>query len=52
MSFGGSLTKYSIDLGYKFQKATWAYTSQWDNRNSTEYRLNYQRLVLRFGIVL
>lgn len=52
MSFGGSVTKYSIDLGYKFQKATWSYENQWDTRNSTEFRLGYQRLVLRFGIVL
>jgi len=52
MSFGGSATKYSIDLGYKFQQATWSYENQWDTRNSTEFRLGYQRLVLRFGIVL
>ena len=52
MSFGGSVTKYSIDLGYKFQKATWTYTNQWDTRNSTEFRMDYQRFVLRFGIVL
>jgi hypothetical protein len=52
MSFGGSVTKYSIDLGYKFQQATWTYTNQWDTRNSTEFRMDYQRFVLRFGIVL
>lgn len=52
MSFGDSVTKYSIDLGYKFQKATWVYTNQWDTRLSNEFRLDYQRFVLRFGIVL
>ena len=52
MSFGGSVTKYSIDLGYKFQQATWTNISQWDTRNSTEFRTVYQRFVLRFGIVL
>lgn len=52
MSFSGSVTKYSFDLGYKFQKATWTYASQWDSRNNTEFRMNYQRFVLRFGIVL
>ena len=52
MSFGGSVTKYSLDLGYKFQKATWTYANPWDSRNSTAFRMDYQRLVLRFGIVL
>ncbi len=52
ISFGGSVTKYSIDLGYKFQKATWTYTNQWDTRISNEFRLDYQRFVLRFGIIL
>ncbi len=52
MSFGSSITKYSIDLGYKFQKATWTYANPWDSRISTENRINYQRFVLRFGIVL
>lgn len=52
MSFGGSETKYFVDLGYKFQDATWTYANQWDIRNKTEFRLDYQRFVLRFGIVL
>lgn len=52
LSFGDSETKYSFDIGYKFQRATWTYASQWDVRNRTEYRMNYQRLVVRFGIVL
>jgi len=52
LSFGGSETKYSIDIGYKFQRATWTYASPWDLRNQTELRLGYRRFVLRFGIVL
>jgi len=52
LSFGGTETKYSIDIGYKFQKATWTYASSWDIRNQTELRMGYRRFVLRFGIVL
>lgn len=52
MSFGGSESKYFIDLGYKFQDATWTYSNPWELRNQTEVRLDYQRFVLRFGIVL
>ncbi len=52
LSFGGSETKYSFDVGYKFQKSNWTYASQWDVRNQTEYRMNYQRFVMRFGFVL
>jgi len=52
LSFGGSETKFSFDIGYKFQKANWTYASQWDVRERTEYRMNYKRFVLRFGIVL
>lgn len=52
LSFGGSETKYSFDIGYKFQQADWTYASSWDVRNRTEHRMNYQRFVMRFGMVL
>lgn len=52
LSFGNTTTKFSFDIGYKFQNADWTYASPWDARNQTEYRMNYQRLVMRFGIVL
>jgi len=52
LSFGGSETKYSFDIGYKFQQADWTYGNQRDLRNRTEYRMNYQRFVMRFGFVL
>jgi hypothetical protein len=52
ISFGRSDIKYAFDIGYKFQQATWKYGNQWDSRSSIEYDLLYQRLVLRFGIVI
>ncbi len=52
LSFGGTETKFSLDIGYKFQKANWTYADRWDPRNQTEYRMNYQRFVMRFGFVL
>ena len=53
LSFGEGETKYSFDVGYKFQKANWTYSnSRWDARNQTDYRMNYKRFVIRLGFVL
>jgi hypothetical protein len=52
LSFGSSDAKFSFDVGYKFQNATWTYTDLWEVRNRTEYRLDYKRFVIRFGVVL
>lgn len=52
LSFGESQTKFSFDVGYKIQRSQWTYASRWDERNQTEYRLNYKRFVIRFGINL
>jgi len=51
LRFGRYDTKYTIDFGYKFQKAELTYTDQWQPARS-EQRLTYRRLTLRFGILL
>jgi len=52
LRFGGSKMKYTLDLGYKFQKASFTYLNQWDNQTRSEQRLTYKRLTLRFGILI
>jgi len=48
----GSLeTKYTIDFGYRFQKAKFTYEDLWGGGTS-EQRLTYKRLALRFGILI
>jgi len=47
--FGRYQTKYSVDLGYKFQKAEFTYGQQW-NTDTADQRVTYKRLSLRFGI--
>jgi len=49
--FGKFETKYTLDLGYKFQKATLTYGNQWTTDRS-EQRIQYKRLCLRFGILM
>ncbi len=50
--FGGGKLKYTLDLGYKFQNATFTYLDPWDGRTTREQRLTYKRLTLRFGILI
>lgn len=50
--FGNGNLKYTLDLGYKFQKATFTYLDQWDPSTTHEQRLTYKRLTLRFGILI
>lgn len=50
--FGGGKIKYTMDLGYKFQKATFTYLNPWDGQTRSEQRLTYKRLTLRFGILI
>lgn len=49
LRFGRYKTKYSVDLGYKFQKAEFTYGQQW-NTDTAEQRVTFKRLSLRFGI--
>lgn len=51
LRFGKYDTKYTLDLGYKFQKAQFTYRDTW-NSDRHEQRLLYKRLTLRFGILL
>lgn len=50
--FGKGTLKYTMDIGYKFQKASFTYLNQWDGRTRSEQRLLYKRLTLRFGILI
>lgn len=51
LRFGKFDTKYTLDLGYKFQKAQFTYLDSWRS-DRHEQRLLYKRLTLRFGILL
>lgn len=50
--FGGGKVKYTMDLGYKFQKASFTYLNPGDGQTRSEQRLTYKRLTLRFGILI
>ena len=52
LRFGKKKMKYTLDLGYKFQKAEFTFRSIWDGRSRFEQRLLYQRVTLRFGVLL
>jgi len=50
--FGNGKLKYTMDIGYKFQKATFTYLDPWVSSTTHEQRLTYKRLTLRFGILI
>jgi len=50
--FGKKDVKYTIDLGYRFQKAVFTYRDVWDGRARNEQRLLYKRVTLRFGVLI
>lgn len=50
--FGSGTLKYTMDIGYKFQKANFTYLNPWDGQTRSEQRLTYKRLTLRFGILI
>ena len=52
IAFGSSDAKAILDIGYKFQDAYWKYASRWSVRNTSSYDLTYQRIVVRFGLLL
>ena len=49
--FGENKEKYTLDFGYKFQKAEFTYNSNFSSLRR-EQRLTYKRLSLRLGILL
>ncbi len=51
MRFGKRSMKYTLDLGYRFQKAEFTYRDLWDGRSRREQRLLYKRVTLRFGVL-
>lgn len=52
LRFGRGPVKYTIDLGYKFQDATFTYLDPWNGSTRYEQDLKYKRLTLRFGIMI
>lgn len=52
LRFGSGNIKYTIDLGYRFQKAEFTFRNVWDGRSRFEQRLTYQRVMLRFGVLI
>lgn len=50
--FGQHNVKYTIDMGYKFQKAKYSYQDPWTVTTISDQTLTYKRLCLRFGILL
>lgn len=52
MRFGKKKLKYTLDLGYRFQKANFTFRDQWNGRSRFEQRLLYKRVTLRFGVLI
>lgn len=52
LRFGKRKMKYTLDLGYRFQKAAFTYRDIWDGRSRNEQRLLYKRVTLRFGVLI
>ncbi|MBT8232800.1 MAG: hypothetical protein KJN84_09235 [Bacteroidia bacterium] len=50
--FGQENTKVTMDLGYKFQWASYNYRDIWTATTRSEQEVLYKRLTLRFGILL
>ncbi len=50
--FGHEKTKFTLDVGYKFQNAQFTYQDVWTSTSFREQTLTYKRLSLRFGILL
>lgn len=50
--FGQQNVKYTIDMGYKFQKARYSYQDVWTSTTISDQTLTYKRLSLRFGVIL
>ena len=51
LRMGKGKVNYTLDFGYKFQKASFTYGNNWGIETS-EQRLHYKRLSLRFGILI
>lgn len=49
--FGKGKVKYTLDGGYRFQKAEFTYRDAWDGRSRNEERLLYKRITFRFGVL-
>jgi len=52
LRFGVQEHKFTVDLGYRFQKAQFTYQDRWSARSWNTERLLYKRVTLRFGVTL
>lgn len=52
LRFGEGKIKYTIDLGYKFQNASFTFRDDGNSTTMREQQLTYKRLTLRFGILI
>lgn len=52
LRLGRGETKMTLDVGYKFQNATYSYTDPWRFATIREQNLTYKRLAFRLGVLL
>lgn len=50
--FGKEIQKFSLDVGYKFQKANYTYRDIWTSTTFHDQSLHYKRMSVRFSIIL
>ena len=50
--FGKEVTKFTLDVGYKFQNAQFTYRDIWTATTRSEQDVLFKRLCIRFGISL
>jgi len=50
--FGSAENKITLDIGYKFQNATYIYTDLWTPTSSREQNVTFKRMTIRFGVIL
>jgi len=52
VKLGSEKVQYTIDIGYKIQKASFNYRDDWTPTTFRDQELTYRRLALRFGILI
>ncbi len=49
--FGTAKNKLLLDVGYKFQNATYTYRNQWNSTITSEQDLTFKRMSIRLGVI-
>lgn len=52
LRLGDGQIKYTLDIGYKFQKANFRYRDEWTPTSVSDQNLTFKRLTLRFGVLI